>query len=132
MNNENFPELSKLIEKDDEEWLYLPQSFVSTESHVHNYHRELHTTQGTPQQQDKEIVEFFKKAQSNLGIHKVIGVLAVDDSRHYIAKRDHEEKYFYFAKGKKLLLLSLKNVYKKILTYRQRLDLHKLSSNPLL
>lgn len=131
MNNENFPELSKLIEKDDEEWLYLPQSFVSTESHVHYYHRELHTTQGTPQQQDKEIVEFFKKAQSNLGIHKVIGVLAVDDSRHYIAKRDHEEKYFYFAKGKKLLS-SLKNVFKKTLTYRQRLDLHKHSSNPLL
>lgn len=100
MNNENFPELSKLIEGYDD-WLYLPQSFVSTESHVYNYKREVHSTLGTPQEQDKEIVEYFKKSQGNLGRKKVIGVLAVDNYKRSTDKHDHEQKsYLYAVKGK--------------------------------
>lgn len=103
----NYPELSKIIQH--EQSLYLPQSSLAVESDL--FKTEIfQATATTPQLQDTEIIEDYKKALDRY--KDVIGILAVYDDdqpsseEHVRFKREHHEynkkSYTYVAPGKTL------------------------------
>jgi len=92
LSYENFPELSDVIGKN--EWLYLPQEYLSSDPLEYNVNAEVFTLTGPAVMQDNEIAAFYRDAQINYGSKSVLGILAArsENPEHLILKR--EIKFF--------------------------------------
>lgn len=88
LSYENFPELSDIIGKN--EWLYLPQEFLSSDPLEYNVNAEVFTLTGPAVMQDNEIAAFYRDAQINYGSKNILGILAArnENQEHLILKRE--------------------------------------------
>ncbi|CRL07970.1 CLUMA_CG020835, isoform A [Clunio marinus] len=91
LNYENFPKLSELIGKN--EWLYLPQSSLSSDPLEYNVNAEVFVLTGPPEQQDVEVAALYRDAQINYGQKNILGILATrsDKIDHTIYKREAKQ-----------------------------------------